>query len=154
MEYSEVLDRLRDLIRVDIDAVHAYAAFVKHFDDTAGREKVSRFHRDHEMHVMELSSMITSIEDENAPAFTLPFQGFSTEGFGMPDPTQPFEQAIRIMLENERILVAHYKTVVAIHEMPPEFHMVIDRYHKQEQKHLSFLEELLEREEIEQAGAT
>jgi hypothetical protein len=32
--------------------------------------------------------------------------------------------------------------------------MVIERYYKQEQKHLSFLEELLEREEVEKAGAT
>jgi rubrerythrin len=153
MEYSEVLDRLRDLIRVDIDAVHAYALFLQHLEDAPNREKISRFCRDHEMHIMELTSMVTSIEDEKAPAFTQQFQGFSTEGFRSPEGSS-LEEAIRTMLDNERILSSQYKAVVAIHEMPPEFHMVIERYYKQEQKHLSFLEELLEREEVEKAGAT
>ena len=154
MEYSEVLERLRDLIQVDIDAVHAYGRFLQRFEDATAREKISRFLRDHEMHVMELSSMITSIEDETAPVLSQDFQGFSTEGYREAEPDAPLEEAIRIMLENERILSAQYKSVVAIHEMPPEFHMVIDRYHKQEQKHLAFLEELLVREELEKAGAT
>jgi rubrerythrin len=154
MEYNEVLERLRDLIRIDIDAIHAYGMFLPHLEDPSNREKITRFRRDHEMHVMELTSMITSIEEESAPAFTAEFRGFTNADFRSPEEGSSFEEALRIMLDNERILAAQYKEVVAIHEMPPEFHMVIDRYHKQELKHLAYLEELLEREEVEKAGAT
>jgi rubrerythrin len=154
MEYNEVLDRLRDLIRLDIDAAHAYAMFLAHFDDAQLREKIARFRKDHEMHIMELTSMVTSIEGESAPSYSEEFGGFSTEGFKTPSGEGSLEEAIHAMVGNERLLVAMYKEVVAIHEMPPEFHMVIDRYYGQEQKHLAFLEELLEREEVERAGAT
>ncbi|MFP4317177.1 MAG: DUF2383 domain-containing protein [Desulfovibrionales bacterium] len=143
MEYNEVLDNLRDLIRLDIDAANAFKIARRSIEDQTVRDKFAGFRKDHEMHIMELSSMVTSIKEEEAPEYSEQFSGFLND-FEMPEQGADFGEMLQAIEKIETQVRNRYKQVVSIHDMPPEFHMVIDRYYKQEGKHLDYIRKILQ----------
>lgn len=60
-EYSEVIDRLNDLIQLDFDAIEAYQAAIDRLSDPEYRQNLGAFMNDHERHTRELSERVTSL---------------------------------------------------------------------------------------------
>ena len=61
MEKKDMIDHLSDLVKVDIDAVHAYGQVIKHIDITSVREQLVNFQGDHERHITDLSRVIRNL---------------------------------------------------------------------------------------------
>ena len=55
---QDIVKKLNDLVHLDIDAVHAYEAALKHIDADMAKAKLCCFQHDHQHHVEELSEII------------------------------------------------------------------------------------------------
>jgi len=58
MDNEQMLDRLKDLMQLDYDAVQAYDKVIQKLDDPAVRGKIESFRDDHIRHVNDLDAMI------------------------------------------------------------------------------------------------
>lgn len=55
MDREEILDQLEKLIKLDVDATHAYDQAIKNMDQSIVRDKLLSFQGDHRRHIDVLS---------------------------------------------------------------------------------------------------
>ena len=61
MTNRDVIDRLNDLIQLDVDATEAYRQALKRIDESEVFQTISQFRGDHLRHITELSAMVHSL---------------------------------------------------------------------------------------------
>ncbi|GFO53375.1 hypothetical protein GMSM_03820 [Geomonas sp. Red276] len=141
MDRNEMIERLNDLIQLDVDAVEAYSQVIKHleYDDICRR--LRDFQDDHQAHIQKLRSLIMQLDGR--PIEARPdFKGYLLEGFTMLMSVSGSLGAMEAMKANEVITNRNYGKAV---ELPwPEGikSVLIDNY-SQEERHLNYINDII-----------
>jgi rubrerythrin len=143
MDVQSVIALLRDLLHLDVDAIHAYDQASKNIDVASVRAELERFKADHERHVTDLTSAIVRLGGE-PPAVRRDFKGFFIEGMTALRAAMGTEQSLRAMQMNERLTNREYDRARK-QVLPAEIDEMIARHAEDEHRHLAFIDDAIAR---------
>lgn len=147
-EMAKTIERLNDLIALDIDAVNAYESAVERVDVPYIAERLREFQQDHERHVRELSDVVRRMGGE--PRRKPDVKGFLLKGFTTITSMMGTEAALKAMQGNETLTNRTYSEALR-EDWPADVRTIIARNHADEQRHLRFIEQCLQERAWEQA---
>jgi len=137
---SELIDKLNDLIALDIDAFNAYEEALDRMTITPVRNRLRTFQADHQRHIDELSEVVTRFSGE--PRQRPDVKGFLIKGFTAITSMMGDEAALRAMKGNEHLTTSTYEKALR-EDWPEDVMLLIRRNFSDEQRHLAFIEECL-----------
>lgn len=143
MEGQAVVALLRDLVHLDVDAIHAYEQAIKNIDVAHVRAELDRFKADHERHVSDLSAAIIDLGGQ-APVIRRDFKGFFIEGMTALRAAMGTEQSLRAMLTNEKLTNREYDKAARM-TLPAQVDELVQRHRADEQRHLQYIEDAIAR---------
>lgn len=141
MDRKDVIDHLQALIKLDIDAIHAYDQAIKRIEQPLFRDRLVTFQEDHRRHVDDLSAKMREL-GETPPAFTPDFKGFFLEGFTALRSMTGTKGALEAMETNERLTTSRYEKASSL-DFPSDIAILIKQNYADEQRHLSFIREAI-----------
>lgn len=139
-EMSRILSRLNDLIALDIDAIEAYMASIKHIEDDDVRHTLAEFREDHQRHVRELSEVVRRFGGE--PQTRPDVKGFFLKGFTALTSSMGDAAALRAMRGNERLTTHTYEKALR-EEWPADVVSLIERNFADEKRHLATIDRFI-----------
>lgn len=148
MDTREVIDKLSQLIHLDIDAVHAYGQAIKQIDLVPIRETLEQFLEDHDRHVRNLSDKIRQLGGD-PPEYSRDFKGFLIEGFTAIRSMTGNKGALEAMKMNERLTNRKYNDAMGW-DVPLDVKTIIQSNFEDEKRHLQFIEQALDKRLWEQ----
>lgn len=134
---------LRDLVHLDLDAIHAYGQAIKSVDIAHASAELDRCQADHERHVVDLSAAILDLGAE-APVLRRDVKGLVIEGLTALRASIGTEQSLRAMRANERLTNREYDKAMRM-VLPPWIATLIERHREDERRHLAYLEDAIAR---------
>jgi rubrerythrin len=138
---NHIVEKLCDLIQLDIDAVRAYEQALKNIDVMTISDQIETFRADHERHIEELSQIVRDFGAE-PPEVKPDFKGFFIEGFTAIRSMTGTEGALKAMRGNEQLTNMVYRRATTL-ELPSEVLNVVQRNYGDEMRHLSAIEKML-----------
>lgn len=141
MDREEILDQLEKLIKLDVDAVHAYDQAIKNMDKSLVRDKLVSFQGDHRRHIDVLSEKMRELQG-TPPDLTADFKGFFIKGFTALRSMMGSKGALQAMETNEKLTTSTYEKATG-HDFPSDIAVIIRSNLADEQRHLSFVREAL-----------
>lgn len=145
-EESRLLDRLNDLVALDIDAVNAYEVAIARICDRDIAQRLRIFRRDHERHITELSTLVRELG--GTPRTRPDTNGFLLKRFTSVATTMGDNGALLAMKANEHVANGMYAAALA-QPWPPRLRALLERNLADERRHLVFIDEALRRTEPE-----
>lgn len=143
MQAQAVIALLRDLVHLDVDAIHAYDQAIKNVDVAHVRAELDRFKADHERHVSDLSAAIVELGGQ-APVIRRDVKGFLIEGMTALRAAMGTEQSLRAMLTNEKLTNREYAKAARM-ALPVAIDALVQRNRDDERRHLEYLEDAITR---------
>ena len=141
MAHSKIADQLNSLIKLDVDAMHAYLQAIQHIDYTPVREKLGQFLEDHERHAVKLAELVRDMGEESTE-FSRDFKGFFLEGITSLMSVTGIKMALEAMRMNEKLTNRTYKEALD-GDLPPNVRMVVGDNYGDERRHLEYIEQVL-----------
>src|ERR1041385_2462108 len=136
----ERIDKLNDLIALDLDAVNAYESAIKRIKAVDVARQLRQFQLDHERHVTDLTACVLKL---GGKARTKPdVKGFFIQGFTAVTSMMGDEAALRAMRGNEQVTTRTYARALES-VWPDDVRALIERNLADERRHLAFIEEAL-----------
>jgi len=142
METHDIVKELRSLCQLDIDAVHAYNECLRHIDVSEVKKTIERFRADHERHIKDLSAIIHSYK-EKAPEFSPDLKGYMLDVFSKLRSLSGTEGALKSLKSGENLTNKRYAKALDL-AFPDNIRGVIERNYRDEQRHLTYVEECIE----------
>ncbi len=142
--------QLASLVQLDIDAIHAYQEAIKKIEVPEVREKLTRFKRDHEKHVNDLTPIIRQNGGE-VPEFKLDLKGYLIEGFTTLRSTTGTEGALKAMRTNEHMTNSAYDKALTL-TLPVDVRVLVEKNRDDERRHLNYIENMIEQRIWETSG--
>jgi rubrerythrin len=145
----ETVRKLDSLLRVEIDAVHAYGQAIKRVDLPSVQARLEAHRDDHLRHIDALSRLIRTLG--GAPTErTHTFKGFLTRGFTMVTiqgfasvrSVRDTEAALLTMEGNEKLVNKAYIDAMAW-EVEKPIHDTIEAAYRDEREHLVYIQKHL-----------
>jgi uncharacterized protein (TIGR02284 family) len=143
LDRTEIIDRLKNLAQVDIDAYHAYGQAIEEIEGAAVREQLLIFKEEHRTHYMNLSETISKL-GAAAPEFSKGFKGHLIEGFTAIRSMSGTKGALKAMQSNEQTTNKHYREALEF-ELSPDIRSLLERHYSDEKRHLAYIEEALKK---------
>ena len=141
MEQKEIIERLNDLIQLDVDAVEAYDHAIRHVAFQDIRKRFRGFQEDHGAHIKNLTELVLQLG--GTPVKAKPdLKGYLLEGFTTLMSLTGTKSALEAMKMNEKLTNRKYEEAAAW-DLPEEVAKLLRVNLSQEQRHLSYIEELL-----------
>jgi rubrerythrin len=140
---GKVVDHLNKLIQLDFDASLTYKDALVHIDDLVVRLDLEDFLRDHERHVMELSSIIRDLGGVPIEVHR-DFKGALLEGVTKLRSRTGTLGALRAMRTNEKLTNRVYDREMEVY-MPPIAQVIVMENLADERRHLAAIEAHIER---------
>lgn len=141
MNRKEIIDRLNNLIQLDVDAVEAYDHAIKHVEYKDIKKRFGEFQDDHRAHIRNLSEMVGQMG--GTPVKPKPdLKGYLMEGFTTLMSLTGAKQTLEAMRTNERKTNKEYEEAVGL-EFPEEVMKLLRVNYAQEMQHLAYIEEIL-----------
>jgi uncharacterized protein (TIGR02284 family) len=137
----EISDQLGHLIRIDHDAVRAYAQAIDHVPDQDVRDMLTGFRADHERHIEDLSAALVKLGGQ--PPRSAHFSGFALAGFTGVVSGMGVPGALMAMQSNEVVTNQAYELALR-NDMAPELRSLIERNLGDERRHMHAIRRLLE----------
>jgi len=141
MDREEVLDQLEKLIKLDVDAMHAYDQAIKNIDQSIIRDKLLTFQGDHRHHIDVFSDKMKELNG-TPPDLTADFKGFFIKGFTALRSITGTKGALQAMETNEKLTISSYEKASGL-DLPADIIATIRSNLADEQRHLSFIREAL-----------
>ncbi len=148
-EMHEIVEKLNDLIALDIDAVNAYEAAIGRMNVPVLRERLRQFQQDHERHIRELSQAVMFYAGE--PRQRPDAKGYILKGFTSITAAMGDEAALRAMHANEQLTTRTYQKALEKQDWPADVATLIARNYADEQRHLASVEDALQNRSWKQA---
>jgi rubrerythrin len=148
MDVQAVVALMRDLVHLDVDAIHAYEQAIKAVDVAHVRAELERFEADHQRHVRELHAAIVDLGAQ-VPVLRRDFKGFFIEGMTALRAAMGTEQSLRAMMTNEKLTSREYDKAAAM-TLPPAIDALIRAHADDERRHRQYLEDVIARRVWEQ----
>jgi rubrerythrin len=142
---------LTNLMHVDIDASRAYAQAIASIHVVPIRRRLEAFRADHERHIDEIETEIKALGMDPPPRRP-DLRGFLLAGYTAIRSTMGTEAALHAMRANERLTNRRYDDALAA-ELPEGVKQLIERHRLDEQRHLRFIDDVLEKRSWEGAVA-
>ena len=141
MERTEVINRLNDLIQLDVDAVEAYEQAMKHvkYDDI--RKKFEQFRDDHKGHIGSLSSLVQMLDGRPAKA-SPDLKGYLLEAFTALRSLTGTKGALEAMMTNEKLTNRKYGQAVEL-DFPEHVMKLVRDNRTHEELHINYIREVL-----------
>ncbi|WNG62438.1 ferritin-like domain-containing protein [Archangium gephyra] len=140
MDLNKMMDRLNDLIALDIDAVGAYEAAINRIDVESLRMSLREFQQDHVRHIQDLTRVVVTLG--GTPRTKPDVKGFILKGFTAVTSMMGNEAALQAMRGNEMLTNRTYQAALEV-EWSDEARAIIERNYSDEQRHLAFIENAL-----------
>ncbi|QWV93679.1 ferritin-like domain-containing protein [Geomonas oryzisoli] len=141
MERAEIIDKLNELIQLDVDAAEAYDHAIKHIHYRDIVKRFRGFQEDHQAHITNLTAVVQQMG--GTPVKPVPdLKGYLIEGFTALMSLTGTKEALEAMKSNERLTNRKYQEAVTL-GFPEEVMKVLRVNLSQEQRHLSYIGELL-----------
>jgi rubrerythrin len=141
MNSLETGKALSELVKVDIDAVHAYDQAIQRIEAISLRDELTLFRQDHDRHVSNLRKLIQAF-DVVPPDLGQDFKGFLIEGFTALRSITGVEGALKAMKTNEELTNRKYREALAM-SFSPNTRELLEKNYADEQKHLLFIDRAL-----------
>ncbi len=138
MEHQEMIKNLNSLIRLDIDAIHAYEQAMKNINEIEIRDQLAAFRNDHHRHFSELSEFVTKMKGQ-PPEFSPDFKGFIIQGFTALRSATGTEGTLKAMETNEKLTNNYYEEATRWN-LPSEAMVMVRSNFEDEQRHLSYIQ--------------
>jgi uncharacterized protein (TIGR02284 family) len=142
-DIDKLIEKLNDLIALDIDAVNAYETAIKRVEASDVRERLRGFQQDHERHIRDLSGCVVDLHGK--PRQKADTKGFFLKSFTAITSMMGDKAALAAMKGNEQLINRGYDKALE-ENWPPSVRTVIERNRADERKQLAFIEELLHAE--------
>ncbi|MCE5186505.1 MAG: PA2169 family four-helix-bundle protein [Planctomycetaceae bacterium] len=136
-------DKIKSLIKLDIDAVAAYEEALQHIETPSIHKTINMYREDHRRHVTLLSDLLTGA-GEVPPERTKDVKGFFIEGFTSLRSVTGEDGALKAMLSNEKITNRKYQDAYENWDLDPEVLAVVSDNYEDERRHLSYIEDVLQ----------
>lgn len=141
MERKDIINELKKLCQLDIDAVHAYNECLHHIDLPDVKSRITDFKGDHERHIKDLSNFIRSYNDE-PPKFSPDLKGYMLDVFSKIRSLSGTEGALKSLKGGENLTNKRYSDAVAL-DFPSNIKTVIEKNYDDERRHLSYVEDAI-----------
>jgi uncharacterized protein (TIGR02284 family) len=141
MENREVCDKLNSLIKLDVDAVHAYQQAIEACEMSEIRNQLTLFQSDHQRHIRDLSQQVRLLGGE--PEVEKSWKGFLIEGFTA-IASQGDHSALVAMRGNEELTNRTYQAALNVSDLPTDVRALLERNFSDEQRHLSWIKSQLD----------
>jgi len=141
MDNREVSDKLNDLIKLDVDAVHAYDQAISACTLLEVKDRLIEFRGDHDRHIRELAQIVRSFGVE--PEVRRDWKGFFIEGFTA-IMSQGDHSALLAMRGNEELTNRQYQSALGLADLSPEVRSLLERNFSDEQRHLQWIKSQLD----------
>ncbi|MBE0476440.1 MAG: DUF2383 domain-containing protein [Coriobacteriia bacterium] len=141
MDTGEMVEKLGDLMRLDVDAERAYEEAIEHADEADVRGHLQRYRDDHRRHADDLRATIRGLGQE-PPEPKPDFKGYLIEGMTKLRAAVSGEQALKAMHQNEEITNRSYRDAVQW-DVPADVHDLLQRNYADEQRHIAYIEDKL-----------
>lgn len=136
------LDQLQHLVRIDMDALRAYAQAIDNVDDQSVRNMLTGFRHDHERHVETLSAAIAEMGG------TVPkqphFAGFALAGMTGVAAGMGVSSALMVMQSNEIVTNQAYDLALSA-DLPEPVRELVEQNREDERRHLKEISSRLRR---------
>jgi rubrerythrin len=141
LEKQEIIQSLKNLAQLDIDAYHAYGQAIEEIEEHAIRERLLVFQEDHRTHYLNLSEKITDLGG-TPPEFSKDFKGYLLGGFTAIRSKTGTKGAIAAMQSNEQTTNKNYRQALEP-ELPRDIRELLELNYNDEKRHLAYVEEQL-----------
>jgi rubrerythrin len=142
MERDEVLEQLRDLAQLDVDAIGAYESAIGRISAAHVREKLVQFRGDHERHVRDLNAAIGGLGGK--PIERKPdVSGFLIKGMTAVTSMMGDQAALTAMRGNEELTNRSYQKALQA-GLLPDVRQLVERNFADEQRHLAWIKQALD----------
>jgi rubrerythrin len=152
MDTGELIDKLRSLFHLDVDAVHSYNQAIKNIDVSDYRQQLSRYRDDHERHIKDLSERIRAL-GVAPPDYSRDFKGFFLESFAAILSTTGTEGALQAMKSAEEITNHSYRDSISW-DVDQDTKSLLKKNYDDEKRHLQWIEQTLNSRAWEKVGAS
>ena len=153
MDTKAVIALMRDLVHLDVDAIHAYDQALKNIDVAHIRSQLERAKADHERHISELSAAIVDLGG-TAPVIRRDMKGLLIEGMTALRSAMGTEQSLRAMQTNEKLTNKTYQEALDDRALPDDVREVVLKNRADEARHLDWINKALDQRLWESAGQT
>ena len=143
MNKNLIKTRLRELPQLDIDAAHAYDQALGKIQDESIRSQLSQCREDHLKHLEALSPMLHGM-GVIPPEYSSEFKSFLTSGFTSLRYISGTSGTLKALLANEKLIHQKYREAEEL-EMEGELSTLIKTHLEDENRHLSYLDEAIDR---------
>lgn len=143
MADKDVIDKLNNLIQLDIDAAHAYGQALSQVQEPELKQRLTSFQEDHQRHITDLSQEVRRLGGSPAD-YSKDFKGYLIEGFTALRSVTGTDGALNAMEQNEVLTNQKYSDAVTW-DLPLSIKAVIEKNAGDEEMHLQFLRQTLKR---------
>jgi len=138
MDNAKLVDKLNDLIRLDVDAIHAYDQSISSCTIVDLKRGLTEFRDDHDRHVRELSDFVRQFGGQ--PDVRRDWKGFFSGGFTA-IVSQGDHSALVAMQTNEEVTNAYYRRALELENLSPEVRALLEKNYADEQRHLTWIKD-------------
>lgn len=138
---AEVIHLLKNLIRLDYDAVDAYEAAIERLDDPRNREKFSTFMGDHQRHIENVGMHLTNLGE--APPERGDLKSYLTQGKVIIGGLMGDNAIIKAMQTNEEDTNKAYSMALERTDITPEIRSTLEQNLADERMHKMWIEQHL-----------
>jgi uncharacterized protein (TIGR02284 family) len=139
---KDIADKLKSLVKLDIDAAAAYEEALDHIETPSIHKTINLYMDDHRRHVDALSDLLRNA-GEVPPERTKDIKGFFIEGFTAVRSAMGEDGALKALLSNEKITNRKYHDAYENWDLDPEALAVVSDNYEDERRHLSYIEDVL-----------
>lgn len=141
MDRDDAIDKLGDLMKLDVDAIQAYDEAIEKIDEEDVRLQLGKYRDDHHRHVSELSMLIRDMGGE-PPTPSPDMKGKLIEGMTSLRSSIGTDSALKAMRMNEQLTNREYEKAMEW-EVSTDAHDFIRQGYEDERKHLAYIEQAL-----------
>lgn len=141
MDVRECCDKLNSLIRLDVDAVHAYDQAIDACTMPELKNRLTEFRGDHDRHIRDLSDQVRALGGQ--PDVRKDWKGFLIQGFTA-IASQGDHSALVAMRGNEELTNRSYQAALQMSDITPEVRSVLEKNYADEQRHLEWIKAQLD----------
>jgi uncharacterized protein (TIGR02284 family) len=145
------ISALQNLIHLDMDAIKAYEQAIKACEHEVVASQLRLFQADHQRHVRELSEELRKLGEQ--PKVTTDVKGFFIEKFTAIT-SMGTRSALMSMMGNEQLTTSRYKAALELQDIPETSKAVVRMNYADEQRHLTWIKNALEKKVWEGQGTS
>ena len=140
---------VQGLIHLDMDAIKAYEQAIKACEHESVSSQLRLFQGDHQRHVRELSDELRKLGEQ--PDVKTDVKGFFIEKFTAITSIGT-RSALMSMMGNETLTTSRYKAALDLEDLPETTKAIIRGNYADEQRHLNWIRDALDRKVWEQSA--